>query len=259
MKASNLYAILLALTYALLFWLGNNDHDTVSRWYEEAAPWLGEPPAGLTCETERAETIAEFPCTRFDISPNEELKQKIISTFRLWESSPGVYSSMGIYPQYPEGKEEILRTSSAIYPRLELQTNGSMRFWPNDANTQLSPSTATPISIPYPNYLRDTDSEMLRSLLLAILCNMLPGVFCCVGWLWIQRKPIRSRETAVICLAVPTAVAFIGAFADFYIHGFHKNYAIVGAIFSVVTNLICAGLLIGITSILKSLIRKIQG
>ena len=253
MKPSNLYAILLSLTYALLFWLGCNDHDTASRWYEEAAPWLGEPPAGLTGETERAQTPEDFPCTRFDISPNEELKQKIITTFHLSEFIPGIYSSMGIYPQHP-GK-----SFSAIYPRLELQPDGSMRFWPNNLNTQQSPSTATPINIPYPHYLRDSDSEMLRSLLLAILCNMLPGVFCCVGWLWIQHKPVLSRETAVICLAIPAAVAFVGAFADFYIHGFHKNYAIVGAIFSVVTNLICAGLLIGITGIQKSLIRKIQG
>lgn len=257
MKPSNLYAIILTLTYALLFWLGNSDHNTASGWNKEVAPWLGELPAGVESETVRAKTADGYPCTYYLIPHNEEMKQKIISTFQLIEGKPGYYfSDEGITPRYPEDKEVDLKTFETIYPILEVEQRG-LRFCPNDANTQGNPSAVKFIDIPYPQYLPDSATEMQRSLMLAVLCYMFPGVFCCVGWLWIQKNPIRSRETLVICLAIPAAVAFVGAFADFYIHGFHRNYAVFSAVFSVVTNLISAGIVIALTAPVKYLWRTI--
>ena len=62
MKHISLYAILLPIVYALLFWLGNsNDFDDNSLWYDEAAPWLGEPPAGIRAELIRAESDDGIP------------------------------------------------------------------------------------------------------------------------------------------------------------------------------------------------------
>ena len=252
MRATNLYAILASVVYALLFCLG---YFSSTDWNEEVAPWLGEAPAGMSIEGARARYENEYPCTIYTLRPNEELRRKIISTFRLEKCSPGRYENNGLAPIYPEGKEVILKVSEHLYPWLEVRADGSMRLCVNDLNLaeQKDSSQAQEAAIPYPQHMMDEDFMMLRSLLLAALCFVLPGIFCSVGWLWIQRKPLGSRETKSICLLIPAAVAFIGAFVDFYVHGFHARYAMYGAASAVFTNLLCAGVIMGSTAIAKNL------
>ena len=89
--------------------------------------------------------------------------------------------------------------------------------------------------------------------MLAVLCFLLPGMFCCGGRLWVQRRPIRSGETLVICLVIPAVVAYIGAYVDFYMHGFNKSYSVFSAIFSVLSNVLCAAVLLVLTGIVRRL------
>lgn len=259
MKPIALYSTLLAVVYALLFWLGNNDHDTESRWNQEAAPWLGEAPAGVESELVRAQSIEELPFIEYSIPADAALKQNIITTFQLAESSPGVYTNNGIRVVYPDGNEVIEKLYSTIYPGLTVNQDGSMRLCVNNLNKhEQSPAeNLRAIQIPNPQYLPDGDTEMQSSLMLAVLCFLLPGAFCSIGWLWIQRKPIRSRDTVNICLWIPGVVAFIGACVDFYVHGFNVDYTVYSATFSVISNLICSGLIIGATAAFRGVWNKI--
>ncbi len=261
MRHISFYAILLPIVYALLFWLGNSDDfKQCPYWNKEVASWLGEAPPGVTTELVRPDSSANFPEIVCHIPANEELQKKIISTFQLEASYPGVYESRGISPIYPAEKEVHLPITVTYYPRLELNPDGSMRFTLSENNLReeenVSQIKSTPI--PYPEYLPDGDIEMARSIMLAVLCFLLPGMFCCVGWLWVQRRPIQSIETLFICLVIPAMVAYIGAYIDFYMHGFNKSYAVFSAVFSMLSNVICAAVLLVFTGIVRWLWRLLK-
>ena len=255
LKPVNFYSVLLSIVYAVLYLVGNYEAGENAEWYKQVAPWLGEAPEGLVIEQCRATDAEEYPVTMYHLPADEGLKQKIISTFELEENDAGIFDNHGVCIMYPEGKEEVLSVSDVIYPRLHVSQDGSMNFSVDDYNMseQKNASLVKALQIPYPDYLPNTVGAMARSILLAVLCYLLPGIFCCVGWLWIQRRPISCRETAVICFAIPAAVAFIGAYVDFYSHGFHQSYAVFSAVFSVITNLLCAGILIAATKVERKL------
>ncbi len=261
LKPVNFYSVLLPIVYAVLFLLGNYEGGEYAEWYKQVAPWLGEVPEGLVVEQCRAASGDDFPVTVYHLPADEEMKQRIITTFQLEENGAGLYENHGVSIVYPEGQEMVLTVSDTIYPRLLVRQDGSMCFSLDDYNlsAQKNPDLVKSLQVPYPAYLPSKYGEMARSLMLAVLCYLLPGIFCCVGWLWIQRRPISCRETGVICLIVPAAVAFIGAYVDFYSHGFHKSYCIFSAVFSVVTNLICACILIGATAAARGLWKMISG
>ncbi len=260
MPPCNRYILLLTLTYALVCLLGNIENE----WKQEIAPWLGEEPAGVNIETVRAIDAEHYPIDVYHIPANEELQQKIISTFRLRKSdsqnggTEKYISNMGILPRYPGERSYLLETSEVQIPWLEVNKDGSMCLCPNDTNEYRDVSGAEIIAPPYPEYRQQRYLHTFRALVLAATSFFLPGMFCCIGWLWIQRKPICSKETATICLAIPAAVAFIGAFADLYLHGLHKDYAISGALFSVITNLCCSAMLIALTGAIKTIWLKIR-
>ncbi|MBR4310234.1 MAG: hypothetical protein IKT79_04325 [Akkermansia sp.] len=75
----------------------------------------------------------------------------------------------------------------------------------------------------------------------------------------LRQKNCRITEATVICFVVPAAVAFIGAFVDFYTHGFHVSYAVSGAVFSVITNLICSSILVAATAAVRGPRRRSCG
>lgn len=261
MKSISLYAILLPVVYALLFWLGNSDDfNDNSLWYDEAAPWLGEPPAGVSAELVRSRNAEAYPYIVYALPADDTLRQNIITTFQLESSYPGIYDNHGISPIYPAEKETILSASTTLYPRLELRPDGSMLLTLyDDNNRELKDETLVKsIPIPHPDYLPNRNVETARSVMLAVLCFLLPGLFCCVGWLWVQRRPIRSGETLVICLVIPAVVAYIGAYVDFYMHGFNKSYSVFSAIFSVLSNVLCAAVLLVLTGTVRWLWRQIK-
>lgn len=260
------YALMLVITYALLFFLVNADFSAKSRWSDEAAPWLGEPPNELSVETVRANLAEETPITVFTIPASDEWKQKIISAYGLERSiyaddaTERYVSLMGLYPIYPKEKTYLLEpyTSSVHVPWLKVHQDGSMSFCPNDYNEYRDPSGAEFSKVPHPEYRENRYVHFIKELTAATLCFLLPGLFCCIGWLWVQRRPIQSRTTVNICLLLPVVVGIIGALVDFYIHGFSITYCKIAAIIAAFSNALCALVLITITAAGRWLWQRIR-
>lgn len=250
------YAVLLVAVYALLWFLGNGSHSAEAQWQEAAAPWLGEAPAGVQVQTLRAASAEHLPCIEFVLPADAALQKKIITTFGLEPTAQGestVYTGKGVLPELPEDYP-LLPTglSPVLSPYLTVLADGAMLFCPDDANAAKDVAAARKLAPVYPQYLPQSPQwEIFLSLMLAVLCFMLPGVLCCVGWLWVQRRAVADRDTMYICYLLPAAVAFVGAYADFYQHGFDTSYSTFSAVFSVVTNLVCAFVLVQLTKICR--------
>lgn len=263
MKPEKLYLAVLSVVYAILLTLGNLDDLTPEgQWRAQAAAWLGEPPAGLEAETRRAGFRGDYPTTWFSIPANEELRCRIIDTYQL---EPGgttddgevQYGKKQVLPAYTDDTRPMpTGVSVVITPWLLVKPDGSMLFCADDINVEQGVyPVASLVEPPYPQYLpRGEWTLFYRHLALAVLCFLFPALFCCVGWLWVQRRPVNAPETKRICLLIPALVGALGAYADFYLHGFDLPYSLFSSAFSAGTNYIAALLLVGFTI----LIRKLQ-
>lgn len=259
MKCEKIYFVTLSIVYAFIFLLGNwDDASPEGVWKSTAAPWLGEAPAGMKCETIRAGASGDFPCDVFTFPANEELRRKIIETYAMQEVEPSRYANNQVKPQYPaENTPELTAERSCISPWLEVKSDGSMRFCPDDANVAFDEQKAVPFAPAYPQYLPQGQWELCyRELMLAVLCFMFPAVFCCVGWLWVQRHSLSAPGTKRICLQLVAVVAFLGAVVDFYWHGFDTSYTLLSAVVAVLLNLLVAGILMGLTALVRAMLGK---
>lgn len=263
MKPGRIYFLLLSLAYALLLLLGNReDLSAESQWRAEAAAWLGEPPAGLRSETIRAGKLGDFPVTVYAIPSDDELRRKIIGTFSL-EKFEGLavgaeeYGNKHVLPDYPAECRPEGGVSVCITPWLLVNPDGSMLFCVDNPNVEQGTYPVVPlVEHPYPQYLpRGNWALLFRELMLAVLCFMFPALFCCVGWLWVQRRSPRDAETKRICLLIPLLVGMLGAVADFLWHGFDVSYTLFCAAFAAGANGIVALVLMGLTA----LVRKMSG
>ncbi len=261
MKWEKFYFISLSVVYALVFLLGNWSDSSPERvWNSEAAPWLGEAPAGVTCEFVRADSSDAFPLDVFNLPPNEQLRRNIMELYAMQEveGESGRYANFQVKPLYPAENTPVLTAERAcISPWLEVMADGSMRFCVDDANVQQDEQKATPVAPPYPQYLPQGQWELLyRELMLALLCFVFPAVFCCAGWLWVQRRSLCGAETKRICLLVTAIVAFLGAYGDFFWHGFDSSYSVFSAVVAVILNLLVAGILMGGTALVRAILGK---
>lgn len=265
MKQAKIYFFALSVVYAILLVLGNLDDLTPQgQWRVQAAAWLGEPPDGLKVETMRAGFRGDYPTTVFSIPANENLRRSIIDTYHLepagtTKDGEVKYGNKHILPDYAdETRPELSGLSVLISPWLLVKPDGSMRFCADDANVEQGRyPVVSLVAHPYPQYLPRGEWELFyRHLALAVLCFLFPALFCCAGWLWLQRQPVSAPETRRICLLIPALVGFIGAFADFYLHGFDMSYSLFSSAFSAGTNFIAALLLVGITALLRKLFDK---
>lgn len=250
------YAVILVAVYALLWFVGNGFHGAEARWQDEAAPWLGEAPADLQVQTLRAASAEQLPCSEFTLAADTVLQQKIIATFGLEPTAQGdsvVYTGKGVLPMYPADYPMLPNGLSAVFsPRLTVLADGTMLFCPDDANATKDESVARKLAPVYPQYLPQSPQwEVARGLMLAVLCFLLPGALCCVGWLWVQRRAVADGNTPYICYFLPAVVAFLGAYADFYVHGYDASYAMYSAVFSTLTNVACAFVLVLFTKIFR--------
>lgn len=255
-KIRVIYTLAAVAVYALVWFIGNGSHSTEATWQEEAAPWLGEAPAGLQMQTIRATTAEELPCTEFSIPADAAWQQKIIATYQLEPSQYGattLYTNTGVLPVYPNEQPQLpTGLSPVLSPRLIVQEDGSMLFYPNDPNAPKDETTALRLAPPFPQYLpQNPQWEIVSSIILAVLCFMLPGVLCCAVWLWVQRRRVADADTNYICYALPALVAFVGAYTDFFVHGFDSSYSTYSALFSVATNMICAFALVKLTQLCR--------
>lgn len=255
-KIRVIYTLALVALYALVWYIGNGGHRCEATWQEEVAPWLGEAPAGLQKQTIRATTADELPCTEISLTADAAWQQKIISTYKLEPTQYGattVYTNTGVLPVYPNEQLQLpTGLSPVLSPRLIVQEDGSMLFYPNDLNAPKDETTARRLAPPYPQYLQQNPQwEIVSSIMLAVLCFMLPGVLCSAVWLWVQRRRVADADTNYICYALPALVAFVGAYADFSVHGFDSSYSTYSALFSVATNMICALVLVKLTQLCR--------
>lgn len=261
MKQEKIYFILLSLAYAMIFLLGNwGDLSAEGLWRTQAGPWLGEPPADLNFTTVRAETEDGFPRIVFTLPANEELRQKIIATYAMQEVQgvSGRYANNQVKPLYPEENTPALTAErSCLSPWLEVKADGSMRFCADDVNVSFDEQKSVPVAPPYPQYLPQGQWELCyRELMLAVLCFMFPAVFCCVGWLWVQRHSLSAPGTKRICLQLVAVVAFVGAVVDFYWHGFDTTYTLWSAVVASLLNLLVAGILMALTALVRAMLGK---
>lgn len=265
MKQAKDYFFVLSVAYAILLVLGNLDDLTPQgQWRVQAAAWLGEPPAGLQVETMRAGFQGDYPTTVFSIPANEELRRRIIDTYRLEpagiaDDGEVKYGNKQVLPAYTDDTQPLLTgVSVCISPWLLVKPDGSMLFCADDINVEQGVyPVASLVEHPYPQYLpRGEWSLLYRHLALAGLCFFFPALFCCAGWLWVQRRLVNAPETKRICLQIPALVGFIGAFADFYLHGFDMSYSLLSSAFSAGTNFVAALLLVGLTALLRKLFDK---
>lgn len=250
------YAVISVAVYAVLWFVGNGFHGAEVRWQEEAAPWLGAAPAGVQVQTLRAASAEQLPCSEFTLAADAALQQKIISTFGLEPVAQGevtVYTGKGVLPVYPADYPMLPGGLSAVLsPRLTVQADGTMLFCPDDANAAKDESVARKLAPVYPQYLPQSPQwEVARGLMLAVLCFLLPGVLCCAGWLWVQRRAVADANTPYICYFLPAVVAFLGAYVDFYVHGFDTSYSTFSAVFSALTNVACAFVLVMSTKMVR--------
>ena len=96
---------MLSVVYAVLLTLGNPDNLTPQgQWRVLAAPWLGEPPAGLQVETIRAGNFGDCPVT---VSPSLPMRSCAAELLKLTGWTPRE-------PPPPVRKSLVINTSSRI-------------------------------------------------------------------------------------------------------------------------------------------------
>ncbi len=143
MRPEKLYLAVLSVVYAILLVLGNLDDLTPQgQWRAQAAAWLGEPPAGLQVETWRAGFRGDYPTTLFSIPANEELRSRIIDTYRLelagtTDDGEVKYGNRQVLPAYTDDTRPVLTgVSVVITPWLLVKPDGSMLFCADDINVE---------------------------------------------------------------------------------------------------------------------------
>lgn len=152
---------MLSVVYAVLLTLGNLDNLTPQgQWRVLAAPWLGEPPAGLQVETIRAGNFGDCPATVFTLPANEELRRRIIETYRLESAGTTAageekFGNKHVLPDYTDDTRPVLPgLSVCISPWLVVEPDGSMRFCADDMNVEQGVyPVASLVAHPYPQYL----------------------------------------------------------------------------------------------------------
>ena len=123
---------MLSVVYAVLLTLGNLDNLTPQgQWRVLAAPWLGEPPAGLQVETIRAGNFGDCPATVFSLPANEELRRRIIETYRLDPAGTTAageekFGNKHVLPDYTDDTRPVLPgLSVCISPWLVVNSHPS--------------------------------------------------------------------------------------------------------------------------------------
>lgn len=80
-----------------------------------------------------------------------------------------------------------------------------------------------------------------------LLAFVLPSLVCCIGWLWIQRRRIRSAETPYICFILPMGFLCVACVVSVYIWGYDGINTIFGHVLILAINAACCVGLVGLT------------
>lgn len=208
MKNVIIYGVLTPVCYALLLWFLFVHFVKLSpqeEWMEQAAPWLGEAPAGLRVHHLVEGSYDAVYSTVFMLPPNEKVKQNYERAFPLVPGS----NPYGIWWTHePLGaSDDIASGKLYLSPLLTETPEGWLRIVlkrPTDSRTH---ATAQKANTLYPEYMPAYPRlKYWGEYLLLFLGVFFPSIFCCAGWLWVQRKRIYSFDTCVICLVLPLCI-----------------------------------------------------
>lgn len=94
--------------------------------------------------------------------------------------------------------------------------------------------------------------------LIFLLAIALPSLVCCIGWLWIQRRPIRSMETPYICFILPMVFLLVACVISVHFFGYDGFNTIVGHFLILAANGACCIGLVGLTWLLRMLWRIVS-
>ena len=91
-----------------------------------------------------------------------------------------------------------------------------------------------------------------------LLSMVLASIICCIGWLWIQRRPVRSPETPYICFMLPLSFMLIVSICYVHATGYDGFNTIFGLFVTLAANAICCAALVGLTCLLQMLWRIVS-
>ncbi len=205
MKNVIIYGVLTPVCYGVLVWLLFVHFIKLSpqeEWMAQAAPWLGEAPAGLRVYHLEPRSYDDVYSTVFLLPPNENVKQDFERAFpQTSERNP-----YGIWWTYEPLGASAESASGKLYlcPHLTETQEGWLRIVINRPTDSRTHATAHKAQTLYPEYMPAYPRlKYWGEYLLLFLGVFFPTIFCCVGWLWVQRKRIYSFDTCVICLVIP--------------------------------------------------------
>ncbi len=104
---------------------------------------------------------------------------------------------------------------------------------------------------------RYTAEQLNTTMILALLIvwHLLPALFCCIGWLWIQRRPLLRPTTLYICFILPLLFTLICNVVGVFLEGYDGFSTLFGHFLLLVANAICCVGLVGITALVRLLKR----
>jgi hypothetical protein len=232
--------------------------DPQTLWNKEAGPWLGEAPAGLTVRTVNEPDAA--PYTAFNVPDTAEIRAAFA---RAFPGSPNgcYYADMpewsrgfldggmscltpSLCETYPGRVDIIIRNPAAIRDFI-IRNPAAIRD--SEKSVVITPPHPELLSKPIP-------FEVPLILLTVVLLYFYPALFCCVGWLWIQRQRLLTPLTFVICLVLPGIFGAVFAMSWTVLLG---EYDGVMTLFNIgiiaVLNIGCSLGLLTLTALLKFL------
>lgn len=216
-KNTHIYILLMPVSYVLLLWLGYTylmQQSPQEQWQEQAASWLGEPPANLRVH-EVNESPDSIPYTVFQVPTSDDMKERFHRAF------PGASQDCEYLEDLPEwSKCGLTGGNSVIVPSMKEDANlGLLYITIDNPNNKSQHSKVRTIKPLYPQYLdHHPYLTMWRDLLIGLLCYVYPSLFCCIGRLWIERKPVWTSTTVGICMILPAltiAIAYYIAISNF--------------------------------------------
>lgn len=250
MKNALIYTLLMPLTYALLLWgvcVTVDSKDPQTLWNKEAGPWLGEAPAGLTVRTVNEPDAA--PYTAYNVPDTAEIRAAFA---RAFPGSPnGCY-----YADMPEWSRGFLDGGmSCLTPSLSETYPGRVDIIIRNPAAIRDSQKSVVITPPHPELLsKPIPFEVPLILLTGVLIYFYPALFCCVGWLWIQRQRLLTPVTFVICLVLPGIFGAVFAMAGPVLLGEYDGVMTLFNIgFIAVLNIGCSLGLLTLTALLKFL------
>lgn len=248
MKNALIYTLLMPLTYALLMWgicVTVDSKDPQTLWNKEAAPWLGEAPAGLTARTVSEPDAAAY--TVYNVPDTAEIRAAFAHAF---PGSPnGCY-----YANKPEWSRGFLDGGmQCLTPSLRETYPGRVDIIIANPAAIRDSQQSVAITPPHPELLsKPIPFEVPLILLVGVLSYFYPALFCCVGWLWIQRKRLLTPETFVICLVLPGIFGAVFAMAGpLILGGYDGVMSLFNVIFIVALNVGCSVGLLALTALVK--------